>query len=448
MKWGHFSDTHLGYRQYGLKERMNDFYNSARTCAELIIKQEPDFVIFAGDLFENFRPLPVDYRSAFELLKLFKKKDIPVYAIRGNHDASYAASKRYGGDVLDFLHDINLITYVQDEVIIAKKGEKDLAIIAGLGYYGKRTSKRLQELLNDNKVLLQRQDLPKILMIHAFVEGMVPDTKEDVKMYFLSQLPFDYIAIGHYHQLWPSDFDKPGNKFFCSGSTEHWSAGEWDEKEGNLSKGSKKGFYTVEAEKNGSEWKIRPSLTEYPVRPKFYAHYDLKFTNPKKIRSTIKEFLDKYDKKDHLLKMNLRGQLKRGDLALLNMMELKDMANNALYFDLITQFMDSSYDIERGLSTRDAIIDILRKNYGLKNEDLDEYTSLIEDILSIVNDKEFSSKSIERIKASVPKMSVILGDDLDDKPKKKTTRKTKVKKIKRSKKKSGSKTKKSLEGFI
>lgn len=445
IKWCHFSDTHLGYRQYGLKDRLNDFTNSAMTCAELMIKQNPNFIIFTGDFFENYRPLPSDYRAAFKLLQIFHDNQIPIYAIRGNHDASYASSKRYGGNVLHFFYELGLLQYLEDDFIVVKDKGKDLVIIAGLGHYGKRTSKRLKELLDKNSALLERQDVPKILMLHAFVEDMVPETQEDLKRYFLNQLPFNYIALGHYHVQWPKDYGNPKNKLFCPGSTEHWSANEWNEREDGVLKGTFKGFYVVEALKDEKKWKVTTEFVKYKVRPKLYIKHDFKMTDLKTVNQTVREIINQNDKKDHLLKVNLRGSLKRGELALLNTNDLRTIAKNVLYFDLITQFSDSSIEIERGLTVREAILDVLRKEFNLKGEELDEYVSLIEDSFNLVDDKEFTNKFLNMIEKFIPRVSTILGDEKKDEG---TRKRSKPKKSSQRKKKLKSKKGKSLEGYM
>lgn len=50
MKFAHLSDTHLGYRQYGLIEREDDFYNVFNEIVDKIIDERVDFVIHSGDL--------------------------------------------------------------------------------------------------------------------------------------------------------------------------------------------------------------------------------------------------------------------------------------------------------------------------------------------------------------------------------------------------------------
>jgi len=63
MKIVHFSDTHLGYSDYGrfdsesgINKRENDVYDVFKEIVDYIIKTKPDLVIHAGDLFDSIRP--------------------------------------------------------------------------------------------------------------------------------------------------------------------------------------------------------------------------------------------------------------------------------------------------------------------------------------------------------------------------------------------------------
>lgn len=113
--WCHCSDAHLGYKQYNLIERLEDYGKAFNKCISLIIEQKPDFVIFTGDLFEHYNPSPPELRQAVAILNKLKVNNIPIYVIAGNHDVSYAASKRYGGDILHFLQELKLICYLDYE---------------------------------------------------------------------------------------------------------------------------------------------------------------------------------------------------------------------------------------------------------------------------------------------------------------------------------------------
>lgn len=80
------SDVHLGTRQYGLKERYEDFIASFRSIGDRIVDMKPDAFVIGGDLFDSPRP---DARSVYEAKRVVEKVSragVEVYGIDGNHD--------------------------------------------------------------------------------------------------------------------------------------------------------------------------------------------------------------------------------------------------------------------------------------------------------------------------------------------------------------------------
>ena len=146
IKFAHISDFHLGYTQYNLAKRFTDIGNAASISVEKALERNVDFILFTGDLFHSHSPSSGALRQAIKILEMPKKANIPFYVIRGNHDASYARSERYGGDVLDFLSDLGYLHYIKDSYI-----DHDPLRIWGVGYYGLRTKKRLLEVLENRK---------------------------------------------------------------------------------------------------------------------------------------------------------------------------------------------------------------------------------------------------------------------------------------------------------
>ena len=80
------ADVHLGKQQYGRPERARDF---ARAYADVInysIDVGVDFVLIAGDLFEQKNVDPETFNVAATGLRRLSKAGIPVFAIEGNHE--------------------------------------------------------------------------------------------------------------------------------------------------------------------------------------------------------------------------------------------------------------------------------------------------------------------------------------------------------------------------
>ena len=56
VRIGQMADLHLGCRGYGIFERAEDFYESAKNAANLLISEKPDIVLVPGDIFDRKQP--------------------------------------------------------------------------------------------------------------------------------------------------------------------------------------------------------------------------------------------------------------------------------------------------------------------------------------------------------------------------------------------------------
>jgi DNA repair exonuclease SbcCD nuclease subunit len=106
VRFIHASDAHLGYRQYHLQERQQDFMNAFQEFVEKTKELSPDFIVFAGDLFNDPHPSNVVLSSAIESIDSLK---LPFLVVPGSHDAVYSSSV---GTVLDPLHKGGHIQYL------------------------------------------------------------------------------------------------------------------------------------------------------------------------------------------------------------------------------------------------------------------------------------------------------------------------------------------------
>lgn len=204
IKLAHLSDAHLGYHQYGLQARSDDFASTwLWTCHE-IAERGCEFVVMAGDLF-NHRNITVQaFFDAVAGLGLLKNHNIPVYAIEGNHEQMRDGSKSW----LQALAWEGYLTLLEKGVV----GYKDL-IISGLPYSGAKTASKIEELRCFGK--------NHILLLHAAYEPAIRfSCREQVSRDLLEGLDVGYVAIGHIHKR----FDD--GKVHSTGSLETWSVDE------------------------------------------------------------------------------------------------------------------------------------------------------------------------------------------------------------------------------
>jgi len=84
----HVADLHLGYEQYNLAVRREDFDRAFHEVVEKTIELKPDFMIIAGDLFHHARPSNTTLEKAIKKFRRLKEAGIPVLAVEGSHDAA------------------------------------------------------------------------------------------------------------------------------------------------------------------------------------------------------------------------------------------------------------------------------------------------------------------------------------------------------------------------
>ena len=101
----HTADIHLGYQQYGSRDRFYDFCQVFLTIVERAIEQQVDFILLAGDLFEKRTVDPESMRVAIEGLRLLREAGIPVVAVEGNHERAYHREYSW----LDFLDSLDYL---------------------------------------------------------------------------------------------------------------------------------------------------------------------------------------------------------------------------------------------------------------------------------------------------------------------------------------------------
>lgn len=231
MRFAHLADSHLGYRQYGLIERENDFYDVFNNTIDKIIDSDVDFVIHSGDLFENPRPYP---RALLEFQKGFlrlKDENIPVYAIAGNHD-TVLRKESVPPQIIYRELGLNLLS--RNNPMVFKNG----VLICGIQYMPKTQKRALLSYYNAfskkanealKSILVSHQGIDKYLPFGESYELEIADIPQN----------FDYYAMGHIHNYINERFGK--GRLVYPGSMEIWRA---DEYENYLKNG--KGFCVVD----------------------------------------------------------------------------------------------------------------------------------------------------------------------------------------------------------
>ncbi len=219
-KFLHIADVHLGKRQYNNNERYQDYFRVFKWILKLAIQESVDFVLIAGDLFDNRQVSPYVLTEVFYIIRNFKDKsqevinrEIPLICIEGNHDNSIYSRQSW----MTFLADLDLIILLSGEY---DKNKKSISFepydpkthrggmiqiknvnIYGIPFYGSSTVHLFQPIV---EAIEEDPSKLNVLMMHFGVKGH-DSSKPGIEL----SAPFkklhskvDYLALGHYHKLY------------------------------------------------------------------------------------------------------------------------------------------------------------------------------------------------------------------------------------------------------
>lgn len=195
MKFIQIGDTHVGYRQYGIRGREGDFQSAFSRLCELAIRQKVDAAVFTGDTFETVRPTVADINFVREQVGRMKAAGIEVIGIEGNHDAT-------GGEIIKAID-------------VEPLGSKT---VKGIKFHGINFCSNFEEHLSgvpeDTDVLVMHQTLNEIAELFG-------DVSADAIVKAVPNLR--YVSLGHIHN--PSTIARTTSEgkecfFTYNGSTE------------------------------------------------------------------------------------------------------------------------------------------------------------------------------------------------------------------------------------
>ncbi len=250
----HAADLHLGYSQYGLEARRQDFDDAFRELVDRTIELKPDFMIIAGDLFHQARPSNHTLENTIRSFKRLKDASIPVLTVDGSHDS---APNTITSTILYPLDSAGLIIHLPRHQG-ACWSKPDCCYVYGIPTYHNRhkTQEALPKFMEDNPPRPQA-GVANIFVLHGAIDlpGVKPPYIEAEIL--PDELPggFCYYAAGHVHERYLGKF-KDGFLVY-SGSTETVS---YDEAK------YRKGFFHVSVNEKGQ---VKPEIVELTTPRKF-----------------------------------------------------------------------------------------------------------------------------------------------------------------------------------
>ena len=202
MKFAHLGDCHLGgWRQPELKE-LN--FRSFQIALERIAKENVDFILIAGDLFDTAYPPIETLKETFDEFRKIKEKNVPVFLIAGSHD--YSVSGKTFLDVLErsgFCKNVAKFEERDGKILLLPTIFENVAIY---GYPGKKSGLEVDDI--EKIKLHDSPGLFKILMLHTTIKdaiGNIPMKSVDE-----TKLPnVNYTALAHLH----IDYNKNGRVY-------------------------------------------------------------------------------------------------------------------------------------------------------------------------------------------------------------------------------------------
>lgn len=307
----HIADTHLGHRQYGLKQREDDMASTLQAAlTEMVEQRDTDAIVLPGDLFHSRDLRPKILHQAEQQLSRVPD-DIPVLVSRGNHDENLTPR-----DVtwLNYLHQRGHIVFLKADLSAdpdtaqfepydpeepgnhagfydIDSGAFDGPVrVFGLQWRGAKTDRALQQVAEGIRATNEEHGEPAFTMLlaHFGMEDEVPTLGGTVTHAELREVKetVDYLALGHIHKRYEA-----GGWIYNPGSPEAHSTregrDEWEH-----------GYYSLEPSSTGSGGEegtggFEVSHHETKRRPYYRVEFDVTpYDSPGELETAFREEID------------------------------------------------------------------------------------------------------------------------------------------------------------
>lgn len=306
MKYAHLADLHLGSWR---EQKMRDLSTESFLLAiDECIKEEVDFILFAGDLFNTSLPSLDTLKIVTKRLKELKDKNIPIYVIAGSHDFSPS-----GKTMIDVLENAGLLMnvckgYVNEQkelclrfTVDPKTGAKITGIVGRKGQLDQVYYETL------SREILEKEEGYKIFMFHTTIAELLPQDLAFIDSQPISFLPknFAYYAGGHIHHPMKVQYDQgiatyPG-ALFPNNFAE-------------LEKFGKGGYYIIE--NNNVIWKPLEVIKHESLS------LNCSHKSPEVIVFEILKHFSGKDLSDTIITLRLKGVLQEGKVSDINFKQI------------------------------------------------------------------------------------------------------------------------------
>ena len=199
MRVAAIGDAHLGRSYYpfttegGVNQREWDFERSFEAAVDLALAQEPDLIVWLGDIFDHPRPTYRSYRVVQRALARIRDHGLPAVVITGNHDTprlpgtgSPYSSLADGFPEMHFAHRLSYERFVLPGLVVHAVPQM-LSVEATLDALAEADRSRSADCSN---LLLTHPRVTQVQPRYADINEIEVDA---------GLLRSDFVLLGHYH---------------------------------------------------------------------------------------------------------------------------------------------------------------------------------------------------------------------------------------------------------
>jgi len=231
MKLVHIADTHLGLAAFsrldpdsGMNLREKQIYDNFLAAIDVIIREKPDVLVHAGDLFDTVKPKTRAYTTVLDALTRLHEAGIPLVIVTGNHSM---VKTRYTTSPLAVLD------YHPAEIHAAYSFKYERVEIGNTVFHLIPNMLRAEDYRTAYDTIGLAPGRNNVLVTHGLATAIKDKRLATVAEHELDSTilsdNFDYIALGHYHNQ-----SQITSNAWYSGSTEYLTYGEIRDEKGGL----------------------------------------------------------------------------------------------------------------------------------------------------------------------------------------------------------------------
>jgi DNA repair exonuclease SbcCD nuclease subunit len=218
MRVAAIGDAHLGRSYYplttaaGVNQREFDFEQAFEAAVELALAQNPDLVLWLGDIFDHPRPTYRSFRVAQRALARIREHGVPAIVISGNHDTPRlpGTGSPYSAlaDSFPEFHFAHRLAYERVELpgLVVHAVPQMLTVEAALSALDEAARQRSGTATN---LLITHPRLTQLQPRHADINEIEVDA---------GRLQSDLVLLGHYHA-----YARVSEGMWYAGSTDTFS---------------------------------------------------------------------------------------------------------------------------------------------------------------------------------------------------------------------------------